>query len=78
MKLTIGIPTRNRRDYLLALLHSIEPHEGVEILVSDNASTDDTARTLANYRMPGFRYWSNPENVGFGRNFLKLIEQAQG
>lgn len=78
MKLTIGIPTRNRRDYLLALLHSIESHEGTEILVSDNASTDDTAKMLANYRMPRFRYWTNPENIGVGRNVLKLIEQAQG
>lgn len=78
MKLTIAIPTRNRHDYLLALLHSIEPREDVEILVSDNASTDATTKMLANYRMPGLRYWTNPENVGVGRNILKLVEAAQG
>lgn len=86
--LTIGIPTRNRAGYLHDLLAALESQSGepgvapkdLEILVSDNASTDDTAalaQTVAS-RLPLLRYWRNQENVGARGNYHKLVEQATG
>ena len=46
--LTIAIPTYNRSEDLAGLLEVLEPQLAefpqVEVLVSDNASTDDTPR----------------------------------
>lgn len=86
--LTIGIPTRNRAGYLRDLLAALEFQSrdpivaecGLEILVSDNASTDDTgtlARSTAD-RLPILRYWRNDENIGARGNYHKLVHQATG
>ncbi len=86
--LTIGIPTRNRAGYLRDLLEALEVQArepivaecGLEILVSDNASTDDTG-TLAQSvaaRLPILRYWRNEENIGARGNYHKLVHHAAG
>lgn len=45
---TVGIPTRNRKDYLALAVESAltQTYKEIEVLVSDNASTDDTLRYL--------------------------------
>lgn len=86
--LTIGIPTRNRAGYLRDLLAALEiqsrepavAQAGLEILVSDNASTDDTgvlAQEVAS-RVPQLRYWRNTENIGAQGNYHKLVHEAAG
>jgi abequosyltransferase len=54
--------------------------DGVEIVISDNASTDDTQVMVESYRSSHFPivYHRWPENMGADRNFLKVIELAQG
>ena len=77
--LTIGIPTYNRANYLGKLLAKIMPEcerLGVEVLVSDNASTDDTAGIAA--RFSSIRYLRNPRNLGFDGNILNLLDTAAG
>ncbi|MGA8531487.1 MAG: glycosyltransferase family 2 protein [Acidobacteriaceae bacterium] len=82
--LTIAIPTYNRSIYLKKLLDELAPqllHEGrAEILISDNASPDDTPAVVDNFvRMfPGARYVRNPENIGSDANFLQCYNLAQG
>lgn len=46
---TVAIPTRNRSAYLRETLESVlrQDYENLEILVSDNASDDDTAEVVA-------------------------------
>jgi len=88
LKLTIGIPTRNRAGFLRDLLEAIakQSHHpfvaecGVEVLVSDNASSDDTPVLLASFneRLPILRSWRNAENLGARGNYHKLVEQARG
>ncbi len=57
--LTIAIPTYNRsrylREFLEALLPQIESAGDVELLISDNASPDDTAQMLAEVLPAGGR-----------------------
>ncbi|MBE6377302.1 MAG: glycosyltransferase family 2 protein [Lentisphaerae bacterium] len=62
MLLSICIPTYNRAEYLKKSLESLVnqecwPHPEVEIVISNNASTDDTAAVIAEYVS---RY---PENI---------------
>jgi len=80
--LSICIPSYNRADMLSAAIESIlnQAAEGVEIVVSDNASTDNTdsvMRDLAR-RHPHIRYVRSDVNVGADRNFLKVVELAAG
>lgn len=82
--LTIAIPTYNRSEFLRQLLDSLveqvrnEPR--VEVVVSDNASTDSTASLIEEWRRSGIRltYFRNPQNVGPDANFLQCFESASG
>jgi abequosyltransferase len=52
----------------------------IEILVSDNASTDNTPQVCEQFRqkIPSFTYIRNVENIGFDRNVVQLINSARG
>jgi abequosyltransferase len=82
--LTIAIPTFNRCGVLRQLLVSLSaqvPDDGsVEVLVSDNASPDDTSRVVEDARQKGLRveYIRNAKNVGADGNFLQCYERAAG
>lgn len=85
--LSICIPTYNRAALLKEALESILPQIGedlrdqVEIVVSDNASTDGTGQLVAERQKNSGRkikYYRNPANLGFDANVLKVVEQASG
>lgn len=82
--LSICIPTYNRLCYLKELLPRLieqirsAPDGEIELLVSDNASMDDTAEFLKKQVVPFLRYWTNSENIGGDRNFLKCVTEANG
>lgn len=84
MRISICIPTYNRADYLPMLLDSILAQTGhdceVEVVISDNASSDDTPATIERYRtrFPHFVYHRAQSNQGADRNFLKVVELASG
>jgi abequosyltransferase len=83
---TIAIPTYNRAAYLGANLQQLRSElrkidsAEVQILVSDNASTDDTAAVVDSFRREGMaiRYLRNSENLGWGRNFAQCFREAAG
>ena len=82
--LTIAIPTFNRAAYLGELLDSLWPQlkteSRVELLISDNASSDETEATVQEFVARGLqvRYLRNSTNLGSDRNFLQCFEQASG
>ncbi len=82
--LTIAIPTYNRSRNLEQLLGSLMPQalsEGrVEVLVSDNCSTDDTPAVVARFRQAGWDLVSirNEVNIGADANFLQCFEKGSG
>jgi glycosyltransferase involved in cell wall biosynthesis len=83
--LTIGIPTYNRVNRLPRLLDSIvaqlpaEMRPIVEVLVSDNASTDGTPELVARYvKAHGIVSRRNPENLGYDGNVAAIAATAQG
>ncbi|MBQ0033647.1 MAG: glycosyltransferase family 2 protein [bacterium] len=82
--LSICIPTYNRLKYLKELLPGLlaqidaVPEGTVELVVSDNVSTDGTADYLKSIKRDYFRFWTNETNIGGDRNFLKCIREAKG
>lgn len=80
--LSICIPTYNRAGFLRECLSSINPEEldgNVEVVVSDNASTDDTLKVLEAFQATHpLRYIVQPENLGPDRNFDAVVTEARG
>lgn len=80
--LSICIPTYNREGYLRECLASIEaegPHDQLEVVVSDNASTDHTLDVLEEFqgRLP-IRWFVQACNVGADRNFSAVVAESRG
>jgi abequosyltransferase len=82
--LTIAIPTYNRSAYLRELLSilfdQIVQDQRVELIISDNASVDDTPEVVEEYQRRGLqlRCIRNQSNKGSDANFLQCFEQARG
>ena len=77
--LTISIPTFNGSENIERLINSINKEfnsEIVEILVSDNCSTDNTMEIVNSYSF--ISYYCNETNVGADRNIALSIERAKG
>ena len=78
-RLSFIIATRNRSDSLARCLESIEAqhYPDCEILVVDDASTDDTEHLLAT-RFPSVRYLRPSEQLGTGRALGFGAREATG
>jgi len=85
--LTIGIPTWNRARNLDNLLRNLvaacppDAQSHIEVLVSDNASTDDTGAVVTHFcesaNFP-IRYRRNEQNIGAVRNGIETLKAAHG
>ena len=84
--LTICIPTYNRAKVLdESLTHLMNQLSGnnskkIEILISDNCSSDNTFEIVRKYTNKGFPilYNRNRENIGADGNFLYCLTHAKG
>lgn len=82
MTLSICIPTYNRRDKLESLLRHIDSTApaDVEIVVSDNASTDGTHEVLQEFKQVSprrIRVHRNDQNLGLDENVRIAVRLAQ-
>lgn len=77
---SVLIPTFGRRDYLRATIASVlrQSFGGFEVIVSDNASPDDPAETVAGFADPRLRYFRNSRNIGVTGNVLAALGHARG
>lgn len=83
--LSIAIPTYNGSPYIRGALDSIisqleDVDEEVEIVISDNASTDKTPEIIRDYqnKYPFIKYFRNEENLGPDRNYDLAVRRARG
>lgn len=80
--LSIGMPVRNGAKYLGHTLASLRAAEldDVEILISDNGSTDETADIVqsASTQDPRLRYVRQPEDIGPAANFNYVFRHTTG
>ena len=81
--LSLCIPTYNRSSILCKCLESIVCQNrfngDVEIVISDNASTDDTEKIATQYsnRYPNIKYFKNDQNIKDG-NYPISLDRAKG
>lgn len=78
---TIGIPTYNRANgYLKQSLSSAvkQTYQNIEIVVSDNCSTDNTRMVVKDFNDSRIRYFRQKENIKPNDNFNFCLEQANG
>ncbi len=78
---SIAIPTYNRANsYLPATLESAlsQSYNNIEIIVSDNCSSDDTESVVKQYNDNKIRYFKHRENIGLKNNFNYCVQQARG
>jgi O-antigen biosynthesis protein len=79
--LSVIIPAFNYGRFLKQTISSVldQGYDSVEILVLDNASTDNTSKVLSAFASePRVRYFRNARNVGPSYNVLNGIQIAQG
>ena len=77
---TIGIPTYNRAQYLRSALESAlrQSYPHFEVIVSDNASTDETPDVVREFGDARVSYFRQESNIGGIQNTNWLIERAEG
>ena len=78
---SICIPTYNSARFLRESLDSIvnQTYSNKEVIVSDNASTDETEKIVKEYvKKYKVKYYKNEKNIGAEANFTRCIELANG
>jgi glycosyltransferase involved in cell wall biosynthesis len=80
--LSVGMPVFNGAQYIEDALESIleQSFGDFELIISDNASTDDTemiCRRMA-ARDARVRYYRNSRNIGIYKNFNRVFELSSG
>ena len=84
-RLSVAIPTYNGSRYIREALDSIisqlgDIDEEIEIVISDNASTDQTPEIIREYqeKYSLIKYFRNEENLGPDRNFGLAVRRSTG
>lgn len=79
---SIGIPTYNRSVLLKRSIESAlkQDYENLEVIVSDNASTDHTKELCQIYcdKDPRFKFIHHQTNLGPSKNFAEVLINASG
>jgi glycosyltransferase involved in cell wall biosynthesis len=79
---SIGMPVYNGENYITEALDSLlaQTYSNVELIISDNASTDSTETICSKYVAADrrIRYYRNEQNLGAAANYNRVVELAQG
>jgi len=81
-RVSIGLPVRNGARYLGEAVDSLlrQSYTDFELIISDNASTDQTEAICRDYagKDPRVRYYRNSQDVGLANNYNSLFKRARG
>ncbi len=79
-KVTVAIPTINRSALLLRAMRSVlaQTYPNIELLVSDDASTDDTHARIASIDDPRLVHYRRETTLGLVGNFDFCLRHASG
>jgi len=74
-KVTVMIPTYNQAEFIRQAITSAltQTYPNLEVLVGDDASTDQTSEIIKKIENPKFRYIRNPANLGRTENYKNLL-----
>ena len=78
--LSVMIPNYNYARYIGETIESVLDQDapGIEVVVADNASTDNSVEVVRGYRDPRVRLSVNACNVGFSANLERVAAMASG
>lgn len=80
-KVSVVIPTYNRKDLLKRALDSVlkQDYQNLEIIITDNASTDGTDMMIQSYLNDSrIIYIQRPQNIGIARNIKEGFLASTG
>lgn len=81
-KVSIGLPVFNGEKYIREAIDSMlaQTFTDFELIISDNASTDETQAICQDYaaRDPRIRYYRNESNIGAAKNENRTFELSSG
>ena len=79
-KVSVCIPTYNRAALLPYAVNSVlnQTYADFELLICDDASTDETAEVVADWKDSRIRYIRHPQNIQRSRNMRSGYEAARG
>jgi glycosyltransferase involved in cell wall biosynthesis len=77
---SVCIPTFNRKEYIGEAIESVldQSFGDLELVISDNASTDATAEVACSFNDKRVRYRRNESNVGGPANWVRALAAARG
>jgi glycosyltransferase involved in cell wall biosynthesis len=79
---TVGMPVYNGSNHIREAIESVvnQTLQDYELLISDNASTDDTESICEDYckRYPQIKYFRQRQNIGAHANFKFVTQNARG
>lgn len=77
-KVSICIPTYNNADVIGATLEGIlnQTYRNLEVVIVDDASTDDTIKIIEKYKDARIKLWQNDRNLGMAGNWNRCVELA--
>ncbi|WP_373085100.1 glycosyltransferase family 2 protein [Sneathiella sp.] len=80
MKISIVIPTRNRSEFLEYCLQTClaSPDDGIEIVVSDNNSSDATRDVVGSFVDKRLHYHNPGQDLSMRQNFEFALSKATG
>jgi len=79
--ITVAIPTYNRANgYLRKAIECAlgQTYQNVEVVISDNCSSDNTEEIVKGYADPRIRYFRQSTNIGANNNFNFCLSKAEG
>lgn len=81
-KVSIGLPVYNGENFLSEEIESIlkQSFTNFELIISDNASNDNTEKICRNYARTDkrIRYFKNKTNLGAAKNYNQTFQLASG
>lgn len=80
MKVTVALITYNRARFLAEAMDAVlaQSFEDLELLLLDNASTDETSEVVSRCKDPRLRYVRHPHNIGAVANGNAAFDFARG
>lgn len=83
-KISVALATYNGEKYILQQLDSLknQTYQIDEIIICDDASTDDTVDIIVNYihdhQLDHWKLYVNKENLGYKKNFKETLKKTTG
>lgn len=78
--ISVVLPTYNRAEIISIAIKSVlnQTYKNFELIVMDNASTDNTAAVVQSFKDKRIKYVKNRVNLGYPRNLKKGFELSKG